>query len=69
MVHVCSFDVEVGIGVPFPPAAQVDGVVDTPDPVAAGDGQADGIVFAVADVGYFQVAQDEIGRASCRERV
>ena len=60
VVVVCGYAVgaEGGIAVALPAAAEVDGVVDAAQAVGAADGDAHGVVFAVAHVGEAYLADD-----------
>ncbi len=57
VVGVHSFDVESGIGVVFPAAAEVYHIVYAAYLVVTRESQAEGVVFAVGSIGYLDVAQ------------
>ena len=57
VVCILPLDGERGVAVAAPTAAEVELAVDAPDAVAAGEGEAEGVVFAVARVGEAQLAQ------------
>src|SRR5438105_15570429 len=58
VVTVHAVDVEVGVRITLPAPAQINRLVDPPDLIIAGDGQANRIILAVTDVGYVDLAQD-----------
>ena len=60
VVVVCchSLGAEGGVAIALPTAAEVDGLIDAAEAVGAADGDAHGIVFAIAHVGEPYLTDD-----------